>query len=166
MSAPREETRGLPCWKICVYLCILFLMSDGSKNYVTMLVSIVCRVRVILWLDCQNTEKGRQEQRSSGAVHKKTDSGTRSRSDSISFSKSILLVSDGSKNCIALLASIVCCVLVILWLDCQNTEKGRQEQRLPGAVHKKTDSGTRSRSDSVSFVKILCRITSAIFPSF
>ena len=47
----------------------------------------------------------------------------------------------------------------------QLIEKGRQEQRSPGAVDEKTDSGTRTRSDSVSFVTILCRITLAIFPS-
>ena len=148
MSAPQKRLGDCLALKyvfICMFISVS-CMSDGSKNRVPMFVSIVCYVFVILWLECQRSQNGRQGQRLQDAVNKKSDSRTRSRSDSVSFRYHVVLCRMALGHISKF--QVLYAKFRYLVTRLSNTKKGRQELGLWHLVHKKVNSGTWPERDS------------------
>ena len=112
---------------------------------------------MFLWfcdLTAKETINGRQGQRLQEIVNKITDSGTRSRSDSVSFCCLFVLC----RMALDHISKFWVLYAMFLWF-CDPTAKetinGGQGRSLQGVVHKKTNSGTRPKCDSAQVVSFL-----------
>ena len=110
-----ERDSGTALLKKSVFISVfisVFLMSDGSKNRIS-------KFKVLYatsWWSCDSTvehQKGRQELRLQSVVNKKTNSGTRLRSDPSCIAVNFvffIFMSDGSRSYLRVW-SFVCYVL-------------------------------------------------------
>ena len=145
---PERDSGTALLWILCLYACLsLFPVCRMALKIVFPCLRVLYAMS--LWPcdpNAKETKNGRQGQRLQDAVNKKSNSGTRSRSDSVSFCRPCMLCRMALGHISKF--QVLYAKFRYLVTRLSYTEKGRQELGLWHLVHKKVNSGTWPKRDS------------------